>query len=518
MPFDEQKAQKAVDFFKKILVHTKGKWKGQPFNLLPWQEKLIREMYGTVKEDGYRQYKTIYVEVGKKNGKSELAGGVALKGLCADNENSGEVYGAASNRKQASIVFRVASIMVKLSKVLRKKIKITASKKMMEYRKTDSTYEVVSKETSGQHGYNSSTVVIDELHVVPEELYEILTFGAGDAREQPLFFLITTAGNSKAGIAYKIHEYALKVQKGIIDDPTFLPCIFSLAPDEDWEDEENWKKVNPSLGHTIKIESVREAYRKAKNIPSEESKFRQLRLNQWVSSSEKWLNVDQFKKCRADLDINSYKGRDLFLSLDLSSTTDITALCFCFPDYENDLYDLFFKFYIPEDNIVKRVKENVNYDVWVREGFITATKGNIIDYQYIKRDILNTLSDLQVNIKEVSYDPFNSSQLVVELQDEGLEMVQFRQGFLTMNPACKELEIKQAKQQFRYQANPVLEWMADNVVIEKDAVNNIKPSKKKSIEKIDGIVAQIMALYRAIICKDLKQGKSVYDDDDIKTL
>ena len=277
--FDEGKAKRTVDFIN-CLKHTKGKWRGQPFELLPWQEAIIREVFGTVKENGYRQYNTAYVEIPKKNGKSELAAGVALYMTCGDNEWGAEVYGCASDRQQASIVFDVAVDMVEQCPALKKRIKPIMSVKRLVYKPTNSFYQVLSAEAYTKHGLNVHAVIFDELHSQPNrELFDVMTKGSGDARTQPLFFLITTAGTDRHSVCFEQHQKAEDILQGRKIDPTFYPVIYGASDDADWSSEDVWRKANPSLGHTIDIEKVRNAYLSAKDNPAEENIFRQLRLH-----------------------------------------------------------------------------------------------------------------------------------------------------------------------------------------------------------------------------------------------
>ena len=278
--YDEAKAKRAVNFFNS-LKHTKGKWKGVPFDLLPWQDKVISDIFGTVKDNGYRQYNTAYVEISKKNGKSELAAGVALYLTCADMEWGAEVYGCASDRQQASIVFDVAVDMVEQCPALKKRIKPIMSVKRLVYKPTNSFYQVLSSEAFTKHGLNVHGVIFDELHAQPNrDLFDVMTMGSGDARTQPLFFLITTAGTDRESICFEQHQKALDIIEGRKIDPTFYPVIYGLPDTEDWTKEENWYKANTSLGHTIDIEKVRNACLSAMENPAEENLFRQLRLNQ----------------------------------------------------------------------------------------------------------------------------------------------------------------------------------------------------------------------------------------------
>ena len=378
--YDKAKADRAVAFIEN-LRHTKGKWAGKRFWLLPWQEQIVCDIFGIVKEDGTRQFHTAYVEIGKKNGKSELAAAVALYLLYADNEPSAEVYGAAADRQQASIVFDVANQMVKMSPALMKRSKImTATKRIVNYTNAG-FYQVLSAEVGTKHGLNVSGLVFDELHAQPNrKLYDVLTKGSGDAREQPLFFIITTAGTDKNSICYELHTKAKDILSGRKIDHTFYPVVYGLDIEDDWHDERNWYKANPSLGHTIKIERVREAYKEALQNPAGENVFRQLRLNTWVNSTVCWIPEHIYDKGSAPFDARMLEGRTCFGGLDLSSTSDITAFALVFPPLgENDPYYVLPYFWLPEDTLDLRVRrDHVPYDVWRKQGHINVTEGNDI--------------------------------------------------------------------------------------------------------------------------------------------
>ena len=323
--FDEKKAERAVKFINN-LKHTKGVWHGVPFDLLPWQDKIIRDIFGTVKEDGYRKYNTAYVEIPKKNGKSELAAAIALYLTCGDGEWGAEVYGCAADRQQASIVFDVAVDMVDQCPALKKRIKPILSQKRLVYMPTASFYQVLSAEAFTKHGLNVHGVIFDELHAQPNrQLYDVMTKGSGDARKQPLFFLITTAGTDRHSICWEVHQKADDILRGKKHDPTFYPVIYGIEDDDDWTDEANWYKANPSLDHTIDIEKVRAAYISAKENPAEENIFRQLRLNQWVKQSVRWMPMHLWDRCSFEVNPEKLKGRECYGGLDLSSSIDITA-------------------------------------------------------------------------------------------------------------------------------------------------------------------------------------------------
>jgi phage terminase large subunit-like protein len=511
--YDKKQADRAVTFINN-LKHTKGKWAGKNFDLLPWQEQIIRDIFGIVKENGKRQFQTAYIEIGKKNGKSELAAAVALYLLYADNEPSAEVYGAAADRQQASIVFDVARQMVNMSPALTKRSKVmTAQKRLVNYSNAG-FYQVLSAEVGTKHGLNVSGLVLDEVHAQPNrKLYDVLTKGSGDAREQPLFFLITTAGTDRNSICYELHTKAKEILNGRKEDPTFYPVIYGLDETEDWNDEKNWYKANPSLGHTIGIDRVREAYKNALENPAEENVFKQLRLNMWVNSTVCWIPDHIYEKGNTPIDFDRLRGRECYAGLDLSSTSDITAFVLVFPPRsEDENYIVYPHFWLPEDTLELRCRrDHVLYDVWKRQGFINTTEGNVIHYGFIEKYI-NELGKIY-NIKEIAVDRWNATQMTQNLEDDGFTMIPFGQGYKDMSPASKELYKLLMEGKITHGGNPVLKWMSGNIVMHQDPAGNIKPDKEKSVEKIDGIVATIMALDRCV--RNANNSGSVYDNRGI---
>jgi phage terminase large subunit-like protein len=513
--FDEIKAQRAVNFINN-LKHTKGVWHGVPFDLLPWQDKIIRDIFGTVKDNGFRQYNTAYVEIPKKNGKSEIAAAIALYLTCADSEWGAEVYGCAADRQQASIVFDVAVDMVDQCPALKKRIKPIISQKRLVYMPLGSFYQVLSSEAFSKHGLNVHGVIFDELHAQPtRELYDVMTKGSGDARMQPLFFLITTAGTDRNSICYEVHQKADDILRGKKFDPTFYPVIYGIKDEDDWSLEENWYKANPSLGHTIPIEKVRDAFNSAKENPAEENIFRQLRLNQWVKQSVRWMPMDIWEKCSFAVDIDKLKGRECYGGLDLSSTNDITAFVLIFPPTPtDDKYYVLPFFWIPEENLKLRVRrDHVPYDVWAKQGFLKTTEGNVIHYGFIE----SFIEDLgkKYNIKQIAFDRWGAVQMVQNLEGLGFTVVPFGQGYKDMSPPTKELMKITLEKKIAHGGHPVLSWMMDNVYVRTDPAGNIKPDKEKSTEKIDGVVALIMALDRAIR-KEIKE--NIYEKRGMRSL
>lgn len=509
--YDKEYADFAVAFIES-LCHTKGTWAGKRFELMDWQEQIIRDLFGILKPNGYRQFNTAYIEIPKKNGKSELAAAVALLLTCGDGEQRAEVYGAAADRQQASIVFDVAADMVRMCPALNKRVKILASQKRLIYEPTNSFYQVLSAEAYSKHGFNVHGVVFDELHSHPNrKLYDVLTKGSGDARMQPLFFLITTAGTDTHSICYEVHQKAQDIIDGRKIDPTFYPVIYGADDTEDWTSPKVWKKCNPSLGETIGMDKVKTACESAKQNPGEENSFRQLRLNQWVKQAVRWMPMDKWDKCAFAVNEDDLRGRVCYGGLDLSSTTDITAFVLVFPPLdEEDKYVIIPYFWIPEDTLDLRVKrDRVPYDVWERQGYLQTTEGNVIHYGYIEK-FIESLGE-RFNIREIAFDRWGAVQMVQNLEGMGFTVVPFGQGFKDMSPPTKELMKLTLEQRIAHGGHPVLRWNMDNIFVRTDPAGNIKADKEKSTEKIDGAIATIMALDRAIRCGN-NNCASVYDD------
>ena len=515
--YDKDAADYAVGFIE-CLCHTKGTWAGKPFDLIDWQERIIRDLFGILKPNGYRQFNTAYIEIGKKNGKSELAAAVALLLCCGDGEERAEVYGCAADRQQASIVFEVAADMVRMCPALGKRVKILASQKRMVYLPTNSFYQVLSAEAYSKHGFNIHGVVFDELHTQPNrKLFDVMTKGSGDARMQPLYFLITTAGTDTQSICYETHQKAKDILEGRKIDQTFYPVIYGAKEDEDWTDPEVWKRSNPSLGITVGIDKVQAACDSARQNPAEENSFRQLRLNQWVKQSVRWMPMEQWDACAMPVDAEALEGRVCYGGLDLSSTTDVTAFVLVFPPAEEDeSFAVLPYFWIPEENLELRVRrDHVPYDAWQKQGFLQTTEGNVVHYGFIEK-FIEELGE-KYNIREIAFDRWGAVQMVQNLEGMGFTVVPFGQGFKDMSPPTKELMKLTLEKKIAHGGHPVMRWMADNIFIRTDPTGNIKADKEKSTEKIDGVIALIMALDRAIRCGN-DTSASVYDERGILLL
>jgi len=484
--YDKDAADFAVMFIES-LCHTKGTWAGKPFELIDWQEQIIRDIFGTLKPNGYRQFNTAYVEIPKKQGKSELAAAVALLLTCGDGEERAEVYGCAADRQQATIVFDVAADMVRMCPALNKRVKILASQKRIIYTPTNSFYQVLSAEAYSKHGFNIHGVVFDELHTQPNrKLFDVMTKGSGDARMQPLYFLITTAGTDTHSICYETHQKAKDILEGRKIDPTFYPVIYGADEADDWTDPKVWKKANPSLNITVGIDKVEAACESAKQNPGEENSFRQLRLNQWVKQAVRWMPMDKWDACAFPVSEDGLEGRVCYGGLDLSSTTDITAFVLVFPPLdEEDKYCILPYFWVPEETLELRVRrDHVPYDVWERQGKLMTTEGNVVHYGFIEKYI-ERLGE-RFNIREIAFDRWGAVQMVQNLEGMGFTVVPFGQGFKDMSPPTKELMKLVLEQMVAHGGHPVLRWMMDNIFIRTDPAGNIKADKEKGI--VPGVI------------------------------
>lgn len=492
--FDERGADLAVRFFERLLRHTKGEWAGAAFGLQDWQRTIVREVFGWKRKDGTRRYRRVYVEIPRKNGKSTLSAGLALMLTFADNEPGAEVYSAAADREQAAIVFEQAKQMVQNSPALAKYAEVY--KRAIVVPESMSSYKVLSSDAPTKHGLNAHGVIFDELHAQPNrELWDVLTTGMG-SRRQPLLVAITTAGYDRNSICWEQHEYARQVLEGLIVDESFYGFIAAAGEGDDWMDPAVWAKANPSMGVTVQEEYLRAEAERARQVPAYQNTFRRLHLNQWTQQDERWLDVGAWDATAGTVNEGQLAGRLAYGGLDLASTTDIAAFVLCFP-LEDGLFAWLPRFWIPRDNMVERARrDRVPYDAWVRDGFMTATPGNVIDFTHIVADIREM--GKRFKIAEIAFDRWGAVQVSQELTNAGFTMVQFGQGFASMASPTKELLRLVLDGKLRHGGQPVLRWMADNMTVEQDAAGNVKPSKKKSREKIDGMVAGIMGLDRAL--------------------
>jgi phage terminase large subunit-like protein len=508
--YDKAAADRAVRFFRKCLVHAKGKWAGLPFELLPWQKKCTRDLFGWKRADGTRKYRTAYISVPRKQGKTTYVAGLGIYLTTADGEPGAECYSAAADRDQAAIMFDTAKSMVEASPTL--SANITTYRRSMVYPKTASSYKVLSADAPTKHGLNASGILFDELHAQrTRELWDVLTTSTG-ARRQPLTIAITTAGYDYSSICRSIYEYACGVRDGVIDDPSFYPCIYEAAEEDDWTDPSVWKKANPSFGVTVSVEYFKEEARKAEHSLAYQNTFRRLLLNQWTQQRDRFIDLSAWDGCDAPVDREALRGRTCYGGLDLANVNDINAFVLVFePEEEDDCFDVLPFFWVPEERLEARAqKDRVPYDAWVRAGFIEATPGNIADHGFIKRRICELRDEFE--IAEIPFDRWGSVQIAAQLEDEGFTMVKFGQGFASMSAPTKELHKLVVGKLLRHGGNPVLRWMANNLVVKQDEAGNVKPDKAHSSEKIDGIVALVMGLDRAMRHEAAPAPPSVYEE------
>lgn len=498
---EAERAETAVKFIRH-LKHGKGEWAGRPFNLQPWQQhEIIEPLFGAMRPNGTRQYRQAYIEIPRKNGKTEIAAAIALKLLMADGERGGEVYCAASDSDQASIVFSAAASMVRQSPLLKRRCKVVEHTKrivVMEGPYAGSFLRAIPADEAGAHGFNASAVIADEVHAwAGRGLWDVLRTSTG-ARRQPLTVAITTAGYDRTSLCWELHEHARQVIEGTVDDPSLLPLIYGAADEDDWTDPKIWRKANPNLGIAISEEYFTEAVREAEQMPSAQNAFRRLHLDEWTAAESRWMPMPAWDATAGVVDEQDLLGRECYGGLDIANTTDIAAYVLVFPpDNPDGLYRVLPRFWIPRETMREKVRrDRVPYDEWERRGLLTATEGSSIDYAFIRREIEK--SRLQYQVQEIAFDRWGAVQLTQELAAAGMEPIQFGQGYTSMSPPTKELMRLVVERRLAHGGNPILRWMADNVMVEQDAAGNIKPSKRKSTQKIDGIVGLVMALDRAI--------------------
>jgi len=500
--FDREAAERVLTF-KGLLRHSKGKWAGERLILEPWQQFKDWVIFGWKKADGTRRFRSAYIEVARKNGKSTDSAGSGLYLAFADGEPGAEVYSAATKRDQARIVHAEAIRMVRKNPILKKYIKIYKDNLSIE--ETASKYEPLGGDSDSLDGLNVHGAVVDELHAhKSRETLELLETATG-AREQPLIIMITTAGFDRMSVCYEKHEYTRKVlegwRDGSFEDDTWFGLIYTLDDGDDWRDETVWIKANPNLHVSKSLDDLRMKAKRAEQMAAALNNFLRRELNVWTQGEVKWAPMDDWRASGKDnipaLQLpERLKGQVCYAGLDLSSNNDITAFVMVFLDEDGDVYPIC-RFWIPEDNLLIRTRDaGVKYKEWADAGYIDVTPGNVIDYDWIFEQIEKDADAFDLD--QTAFDRWGAARVVQVLEGKGLSMVQFGQGYKSMNPPMKELERMILAHKIRHGNNPVLTWMMDNVVARVDPAGNIKPDKERSREKIDGVVALIMALDLAL--------------------
>lgn len=484
---------RAVKFINR-LTHTKGEWAGRPFRLRRWQERqIIRPLFST-RADGLRQYRTALLMMPRKNGKTELLAALALYALLGDGEDGAEVYSCAADREQAAIAYHVAAQMIRNDADLSSLVEIVESQKRLVYRATGSFYRALSAEAYSKHGFNCSHLLYDELHAArSRELWDVLTTSQG-ARLQPLTVAVSTAGYDRHTILWELYAHAQNVLRDPSVDPTFLPIIFEAPIDADWQDEDVWKAANPALGDFRRLDELRVAAARAKVIPAQENTFRRLYLNQWTEQARRWLPRDRWDACRAPLEWEDFRGRTCYVGMDLSTTTDLTAIVAIFPDDEGKRFAILPHGFVPANTVKRRSEQDrVPYDQWADAGFLEVTNGDTINFDVVRARLEDW--DRRFAIRQIAYDPWNAADLVRRLQEAGMPCVPVRQAFQTLNDPSKALETATIAGTLEHGGHPVLDAHVTNVAVEQDSAGNIRPSKRHSTDRIDLVVALICAIY-----------------------
>lgn len=516
MYYDEKKANRIINFIERVCTHVKGELANKPFILEDWQKEYIRELFGTMNDNGTRQYRTSYVQIPRKNGKSNLAAAIALAVFFVVREPGAEIYCCASSREQAKIVFDVIKQMVRNSTILMRECNIFQNSIVLNG--TNSYLKAVAAEAGTLHGTSASLCVYDELHVAKNRaLWDVMATSQG-ARREPLMIAITTAGLfDPTSVCYELYSYGKKVETGVIEDETFLPCIYEANPGEDIHDVDVWKKANPNYGVSIKPEYFEKMSREAKSLPSAEIAFRQLHLNQWVNSLASWIADAEWMESAGVIDLEQLKNRKCYAGLDLAAVEDVTAFVMVFPMDDGSI-KVIPKMFVSEAAVERRrTQTGGSYDTFVKDNELIVTEGNSTDYAVIER-VVKECAELY-DLQSIAFDRWNSNSLVANLTDAGIEMDPFGQGFISMTAPIKNAEILIKKKLLHHGGNGMLRWMAANVVTKKDDAENIKFSKSKAGDKIDGIIAMIMALGEMITMegKDVT-GVSTYESQGIRLL
>lgn len=499
--FDQKAADQAVQFFK-LLRHTKAEWAGQHFAPSPWQEHdVIRPLFGWKRKDGTRRFRVAYLEVARKNGKSSMAAAIGNKLFLNDHEPGAEVYTAATKRDQARITHDESKAQVRglLRDDPRLKRIIVVSRDNLAIPSMRCKYEPLGQDADTMDGLNVHGAIIDELHMhKTPDVWNVLETATA-ARRQPLLFGITTAGFDRNSICWHLHDYAAKVLDGTIEDDSFFGYICSLDEKDDWKDSKLWIKANPNLDVTVKTDDLMRKFKKARESPTFENEFKRLHLNVWTQQHTKWLSMEQWDRCVGHVDPSALKKKECYGGLDLAPKRDLSSLVLVFRI--GDRYKVLPFFWMPEENVRENERrDRLPYSMWIKQGLITATEGNVTDYEVI-RETLNKL-EKKYEIEEIAFDPFGATELVTKLMRDHFKMVEFRQTIQAFNEPTQKLEALITAGQIEHGAHPVLRAHAQAVTVKTDLNENIRPVKDKTTGRIDGIVALIMALSRAILRRE----------------
>lgn len=498
--FDVESAERVLNFFPDFVRHVKGKLSGQPYELSDWESFILINLFGfKMKDTKLRRFRTAYIEVARKNSKSTFCSGIALYMTAFDQEGGAEVYSAATTRDQARIVFGDAQTMIKKSAPLSKVFGV--HKLNIHHVKSASKFEPLSSDAGTLDGLNIHCSILDEVHAhKTREVWDVVETATG-AREQPLLLAITTAGFNKQGVGYEQREYVTKVLSGIADDNTYFGIIYTLDEDDDPFDQDTWIKANPNLGRSKKLDDMVRLAKKAQEMPAARNNFLTKHLNVWVNAETAWLDMARWEKLPLRKDEPELEKLPCYIGLDLANKLDVAAIVAAFPD--GDKLHYLCKFYLPEGAIYNKSRTIGNmYDTWAKQGHLTLTDGDIIDHDYIANDLREMLS--QFDVKAVGFDPWGSTQLAIKLEQEGAPMAEIPQTVKNLSEAMKEVEAKVISGDLCKEKNPMMDWMASNIVVKLDKNENYFPNKEHADNKIDGMVALFMAVNRVISGPEIK--------------
>ena len=503
---DVDKSQKWCEFLEK-LPHVKGKWaaKKELFILSPWQIFCVVNIYGWYwAESGKRRFREVYIEVPRKNGKTYMLSGLAIGGLTIEGEFGAEVYCGATSEKQAFEVFNPAKAICQREPDLREAFGITVNAKSLTILNNGSKFEPVIGNPGD--GSSPSLGIADEFHEhANSDLVDTFVTGMG-ARENPLMIYITTAGSDTGGACYSVRDDVTRILSGSVDDDNVFGIIYSIDEDDEWDTVEAQIKANPNYGVSVDADFLKGQLNQAKRSATKQVAYKTKHLNLWVGAKAAWMNMLAFQAVRRPkVKIEDFKGRECYVAIDLASKIDIADMCILFPPKGNGKWTAFFKHYLPEDRILEG--GNTRYKAWHTDGWLTATPGNVTDFSYIEDDLKELKSDYEV--KEVPYDPFQATQFSTRMMEEGFPMVEYGATVKNFSEPMKFVEALILEKKIVFQKDPVLMWMFGNVVATLDKKDNIFPNKERPENKIDGVVALIMAIGRAILTQDKA---SVYDD------
>lgn len=513
--FDDERVDRVLSAFR-LLRHTQGEWAGRPLNPDPWQVAyIIAPVFGWVRPSGEgwaRVVRKLYVDVPRKNGKTTTAGGLAIYLTCADDEPGAQVIAAAAGERQARYCFDPIKAIAEKSPALGPHVKALA--KRVVHKRTGSYFEVVANTADLLHGANVHGAIVDELHVHKTgDLLEAIETGTG-SRRQPLVAIITTADDGRQATPYAIRRQLIEeLASGTVTDPSMYGVVWAAAEDDDPMAEATWKRANPGYGVSPTREFMANAATQAATSPAALASFLRLHLGIRTRQQTKHLELAAWDRNRGGFLEADLAGKSCYGGLDLASTADLTAFAMCFPDGEGG-YRLLWRHWLPEEALPAFDKRTAGMGtVWAREGWLKLTPGNVLDYGHVRSQI--NADRARFVVREIGYDPWNATQLVTDLTGDGAEMVPVRQGFVTMSAPTKELqrltlEGTAERPRFEHAGNPLVRWQVDNLGVETDAAGNVKPSKKASGEKIDGLVASIIALDRA--SRHAPARRSAYED------